>query len=243
MAFKKHIPNFITLLNLTCGLVSIVFFAEGRLDMAAFLVFLASMFDFMDGFFARLLKVYSPLGAQLDSLADVISFGVAPSLILFSLIQESHGLPDVRIGQTNLLPFVALMIPLFTALRLAKFNVDTRQSVSFIGLPSPASGLLLASLPLIKSQLYSSQSLSYMVFTNTYFYIGLAILMSLLMVSGLPLFGLKFKSFGFKGNEVRYLFLALALVLLFSLQFVAIPFIILLYILFSVVVYLVDIQG
>lgn len=243
MAFKKHIPNFITLLNLICGLVSIVYFAEGRLDMSAFMVFLAAMFDFMDGFFARLLKAYSPLGAQLDSLADVVSFGVAPSLILFSLIKESHGLPDLRAGQTHLLPFVALIVPLFTALRLAKFNIDTRQSVSFIGLPSPASGLLLASLPLIKSQLYTSQSLFYMIVTNTYFYIGVAVLMSLLMVSELPLFGLKFKSFSFKGNEVRYLFLVLALALLVSLQFVAIPFIVLLYVMLSLIVYLVDIQG
>ncbi len=243
MSLKKHIPNFITLLNLASGILAIVFAADGKLGLAAYFVFLAAVFDFSDGFFARLLKAYSPLGLQLDSLADIVSFGVAPSFILFSLIKTSHGLPDIYIGQTNLLPFAAFLVPLFTALRLAKFNIDTRQSESFIGLPSPASGLLLASLPLVKEQLYSSQSLFYMIISNAYFYVGMAVVLSLLMVSEFPLFGLKFKSFRFKGNEIRFVFLALALLMLIGLKFVAIPFIILLYILLSVIVYLVDIQG
>lgn len=243
MKLFKHLPNFITLLNLFCGLLSIYFFSVDQLAWASYMIFVAAVLDFFDGFSARLLKAYSPLGAQLDSLADVVSFGVAPAFMLFGLIKISHGLPDITVSDVNLLPFVALIVPLFTALRLAKFNIDTRQTESFIGLPSPASGLLLASLPLVRSQLYEGQSLFYMVVTNAYFYVGIGLLMGFLMVSGLPLFGLKFKSFALKGNEVRYFFLLSAIILLIVLQFVAIPFIILLYLLLSLIVFLTDIQN
>jgi CDP-diacylglycerol---serine O-phosphatidyltransferase len=243
MNIKKHIPNFITLLNLLSGVISIVFFSQDQLTMAAYMIFLAAVFDFLDGFSARMLKAYSPLGAQLDSLADVVSFGVSPSLILFALISKSHGLPAVLWNDQNLLPFFALVVPLFAALRLAKFNIDDRQTESFIGLPSPASGLLLASLPLVREQLYEQQSLFYMVVTNTYFYIGMGLIMSVLMISELPLFGLKFKSFALKGNEVRYFFLLASIILIVTLQFVAIPFIILLYLLLSLIVFLADIQS
>ena len=242
MKLFKHLPNFITLLNLFCGLLSIFFFSVDQLAWASYMIFVAAVLDFFDGFSARLLKAYSPLGAQLDSLADVVSFGVAPAFILFGLMKSSHGLPDITVSDVNLLPFVALIVPLFTALRLAKFNIDTRQTESFIGLPSPASGLLLASLPLVRSQLYEGQSLFYMVVTNAYFYVGIGLLMSFLMVSELPLFGLKFKSFALKGNEVRYFFLLSAIILIIALQFVAIPFIILLYLLLSLIVFLTDIQ-
>ncbi len=243
MKLFKHLPNFITLLNLFCGLLSIYFFSVDQLAWASYMIFVAAVLDFFDGFSARLLKAYSPLGAQLDSLADVVSFGVAPAFILFGLMKSSHGLPDMTVSDVNLLPFVALIVPLFTALRLAKFNIDTRQTESFIGLPSPASGLLLASLPLVRSQLYEGQSLFYMVVTNAYFYVGIGLLMSFLMVSELPLFGLKFKSFTLKGNEVRYFFLLSAIILIIALQFVAIPFIILLYLLLSLIVFLTDIQN
>lgn len=243
MKLFKHLPNFITLLNLFCGLLSIFFFSVDQLAWASYMIFVAAVLDFFDGFSARLLKAYSPLGAQLDSLADVVSFGVAPAFMLFGLIKISHGLPDITVSDVNLLPFVALIVPLFTALRLAKFNIDTRQTESFIGLPSPASGLLLASLPLVRSQLYEGQSLFYMVVTNAYFYVGIGLLMSFLMVSELPLFGLKFKSFTLKGNEVRYFFLLSAIILIIALQFVAIPFIILLYLLLSLIVFLTDIQN
>lgn len=243
MKLFKHLPNFITLLNLFCGLLSIFFFSVDQLAWASYMIFVAAVLDFFDGFSARLLKAYSPLGAQLDSLADVVSFGVAPAFILFGLMKSSHGLPDITVSDVNLLPFVALIVPLFTALRLAKFNIDTRQTESFIGLPSPASGLLLASLPLVRSQLYEGQSLFYMVVTNAYFYVGIGLLMSFLMVSELPLFGLKFKSFALKGNEVRYFFLLSAIILIIALQFVAIPFIILLYLLLSLIVFLTDIQN
>ena len=243
MKIFRHIPNLITLLNLLSGIFAILYVAEGQLTMASWMIFLAALLDFFDGFSARLLNAYSPLGAQLDSLADVVSFGVAPALILFSLIKISHGLPVLMWGNQNVIPYVALLVPLFTALRLAKFNIDERQTDSFIGLPSPASGLLLASLPLVREQLYASQSLFYMVVTNTYFYLGLAVVLSLLMVSELPLFGLKFKSFKLKGNEIRFFFLAATVVMLITMQFVAIPFVVLSYLLLSLIVYLIDIQS
>lgn len=243
MMIKKHIPNFLTLMNLFTGSLSIYFYSVGEISLAAYLIFIAALFDFSDGFAARALKAYSPLGAQLDSLADIVSFGLAPSFILLHLIVESHGRQQFMVIGFDVLPFVALLLPLFAALRLAKFNIDDRQTSSFIGLPTPAAGLMVASLPLIKQQLYESQSLFYMLVTNTYFYIGIVVVLCFLMVSELPLFGLKFKSMSIKGNEIRYLFLIASLVLLVFLQFTAIPFIILLYLFLSLVVFLVDIQS
>ncbi|MDP3441982.1 MAG: CDP-diacylglycerol--serine O-phosphatidyltransferase, partial [Ignavibacteria bacterium] len=177
MKFKNHIPNFITLLNLLSGCLSILFFSHGQIELASWMIFVAALFDFFDGFVARALKAYSAIGAQLDSLADVVSFGVAPSFLIYSLILNSHGRQEFMIYDIDLLPLTAFLIPLFAAFRLAKFNVDERQTTSFLGLPTPATGLLIASLPLIKEQLYESQSLSYMVITNTYFYIGITIIL------------------------------------------------------------------
>jgi len=242
MSIKKHIPNFITLMNLFSGSLSILFFSQGNVEMAAYMIFLAAVFDFLDGFAARALKAYSDIGAQLDSLADVVSFGVAPGFIIYHLILESHGKQELLIFGIDIIPLIALLIPLFAALRLAKFNVDERQTESFIGLPTPASGLLIASLPLMKMQLYDGQSLFYMVVTNTYFYIGIIAVLSVLMVSELPLFGLKFKSWKIKGNEIRYFFILASAIMLFTLHFTAIPFIILLYIFLSLLVFLADIQ-
>ncbi len=238
----KHLPNLLTLMNMLSGILSIHFFAEGKLAMAAWMVFVAAVFDFLDGFAARQLKAYSKIGAQLDSLADVVSFGVAPALLVYQLIINSHGRFTVEIGGLDILPFMAFLYPLFTGLRLAKFNVDERQSDSFLGLPSPAAAILLASLPLVKEQLYEGQSLFYMIVTNTYFYIGVVVAVCLLMVSELPLFSLKFKTKGLRGNEIRYFFLLVSLVLLVLLQFVAIPFIILIYVFLSLLGYLADLS-
>ncbi len=243
MKILKHIPNLITLLNLLAGSLSILFFAEGEILLAAWMIFAAAALDFLDGFAARALKAYSKIGAQLDSLADVVSFGLAPAFLVYHLILNSHGRMSVEIAGVDILPYVAFLIPLFSALRLAKFNVDDRQTDSFLGLPTPASALLIASLPLIKDQLYEGQSLFYMVVTNTYFYIGIVLVLCFLMVSELPLFALKFKSKVFRGNEVRYLFLFISVVLLVWLHFVAIPFIILSYLFLSLVVFLADLSG
>jgi CDP-diacylglycerol--serine O-phosphatidyltransferase len=215
---------------------------EGHLDQAAYLIFIAAVFDFMDGFAARLLKAYSNIGEQLDSLADVVSFGVAPAFILHKLILMSHGRMSWEIAGFDVLPFIAFIVPLFAAYRLAKFNVDESQTENFKGLPSPAAGLLIASLPLIRTQLYEDQSLLYMVMTNTYFYIGIALMASILMVSSMPLFGLKFKKLSWKGNEIRWFFLVVSLGLIIAFQALAIPFVILTYLFLSLVVFLADIQ-
>ncbi|MDA3944350.1 MAG: CDP-diacylglycerol--serine O-phosphatidyltransferase [Bacteroidetes bacterium] len=238
----KLVPNFLTLLNLLAGILSILLVSKGLLAEASILIFIAAVFDFLDGFAARLLNAYSAIGAQLDSLADVVSFGVAPGFILHQLIIMSHGRMEFILFNIDIIPLLVFVVPLFAALRLAKFNVDTRQTDSFLGLPSPAAALLIASLPLVRNQLYEGQSLFYMVITNTYFYLGIAVVTSLLMVAELPLFGLKFKSFAFKGNEIRWLFLAISLALLLFFQAIAIPFIILIYLFLSLVVFLADIQ-
>lgn len=242
MKLIKFIPNLITLLNLFSGILAIYCAIKGDLNQAAYFIFIAALFDFLDGFAARLLKAYSGIGEQLDSLADVVSFGVAPAFILHELILISHGRVSWEVNGFDILPFVAFMVPLFAAYRLAKFNVDESQTVNFKGLPSPAAGLMIASLPLIRTQLYEGQSLLYMVLTNTYFYIGIALIVSVLMVSNLPLFGLKFKKMRWKGNEIRWFFLLVSLVLILLFQALAIPFIILLYLFLSLVVFLADIQ-
>jgi len=242
MKLIKFIPNLITLLNLFSGILAIYCAIKGDLNQAAYFIFIAALFDFLDGFAARLLKAYSGIGEQLDSLADVVSFGVAPAFILHELILISHGRVSWEVNGLDILPFVAFMVPLFAAYRLAKFNVDESQTVNFKGLPSPAAGLMIASLPLIRTQLYEGQSLLYMVLTNTYFYIGIALIVSVLMVSNLPLFGLKFKKMRWKGNEIRWFFLLVSLVLILLFQALAIPFIILLYLFLSLVVFLADIQ-
>ncbi len=239
MAAKKHIPNFITLLNLLSGSLSIYFVMMGRLDYAAYMIFLAALFDFFDGTAARLLKVSSALGLQLDSLADVVSFGVAPAFILFRLIENSLQTNYLLLFNTEMLPFVALLIPLFAAYRLAKFNIDERQSSSFIGLPTPASGMLIASFPLIHLQLQTMGGLLYEVYTNTWFFVILSPLLSFLMVAELPLFGLKFKNLSWKENKVRFIFLALVIILLFTLEIAAIPFVVLVYLLLSLILTLV----
>lgn len=242
MKYFKFVPNLLTLLNLLSGIFAIILASEGLLAEAAYLILIAAVFDFLDGFAARLLKAYSAIGAQLDSLADVVSFGVAPGFILYNLILISHGRMELVLFGIDIIPLLVFIVPLFAALRLAKFNVDERQTDSFIGLPSPAAAILIASLPLVREQLYEGQSLFYMVTTNTYFYLGIAFVSAALMVAELPLFSLKFKNFKLKNNEIRWFFLAISVVLLVFLQAVAIPFIILSYLFLSLVVFLADLQ-
>ncbi len=239
---KNHIPNTITLFNMLSGVLSIYSAMKGYLDLAAYLIFIAAIFDFFDGFAARLLNAKSPIGAELDSLSDVVSFGVAPGFILFQMINNSHGMPDTFNSEQALLPFIAFVIPAFSALRLAKFNIDDNQTTSFIGLPTPAFAILIASFPLIKSYLYDGQGFFYMIITNSYFLIAVAVIGSFLLVSKLPMFAFKFTSFGWKDNMVKYSFIGASLLLILFLQIVAIPFIILMYLFVSLIMYLVEIQ-
>lgn len=209
----RHIPNFLTCCNLLCGCFGVVFVLEGRTVPAAYFVWVAGLFDFMDGFAARLLKVSSPIGKELDSLADMVSFGLLPSLVMYKMM--------VVAGAPSYLPYVAFSITAFSALRLAIFNLDERQSDSFRGLPTPANALLLTALPLLPA---IGLLQDYRVLTF------ITILSSYLLVSGIELFALKFKNFSWADNKIRFTFLALSVLLLITLQLAAIPVIILLYI-------------
>ncbi|MCB0456960.1 MAG: CDP-alcohol phosphatidyltransferase family protein [Flavobacteriaceae bacterium] len=240
----KHIPNAITSLNLLCGGVAILFTVSGDLIIAAVFVFLGIFFDFFDGLAARMLKAQSDIGMQLDSLADVVTCGVVPSLVMVQLLQvsmyhEIRPLTEIfsaRAWQTGLdsyFPLIGLLILVASAYRLAKFNVDTRQTTSFIGLPTPANTLFILSLPMIFEFQYS-QEIQDILF-NKWFLVGLTVLSSFLLNAEIPLFAFKFKTWGFKENKQRYLFLLLAIVLLALLKFLAIPIIIILYVLISLV--------
>ena len=228
----KHLPNALTCGNLLCGCLGIIQVFEGNLITAAWLIGLAGVFDFFDGFLARLLHVSSPIGKELDSLADMVTFGVLPALIIYHLIINSCTSGTCTVGLFGFYkPYIALALAVSSALRLAKFNIDTRQSESFIGVPTPANGLLIASLPLILH--FQPEYTSYILnFNLLVFY---SIIMSYLMVAELPLFALKFKSFGWKGNEIKFIFLGISVVLMILLKFVSVPLIIFLYIGLSVI--------
>ncbi|MBD2716056.1 CDP-alcohol phosphatidyltransferase family protein [Microvirga sp. STR05] len=238
---KKHLPNALTCLNLLCGCVSLSIIlaydsasalaaSSGNwqpLVQAAYLIGIAAVADFFDGLVARALHVSSPIGKDLDSLADMVSFGVVPGAILFKLLQQvlpAAGLPTV-------LAYLAFVVSIFSALRLAKFNNDTRQSDSFIGLPTPACTLLVASLPLILA--HDSFGVSGIIL-NPWLLLGLSGLLSGLLVAEIPLFALKFKNLRWQDNSVRFVFLLLSVALLAGLQAAAIPLIVLLYVLLSV---------
>jgi CDP-diacylglycerol---serine O-phosphatidyltransferase len=228
---KKHIPNFITCLNLFTGCVAIYIAFQGNLVFAAYLVGVAAIFDFLDGMIARLLHAYSEIGKQLDSLADMVSFGVLPGVIMFQLMRKSAMAdPNTSLYEAELFPFSAFIIIIFSALRLAKFNIDTRQTTLFIGLPTPANTLFVASLPLI---LASDQFNLSQYFMNQYVLLGLTLLLSYLLVAEIPLFALKFKNLAWKDNATRFIFLLIAIPLLFLLKFAAVPVIIVLYVLLS----------
>lgn len=238
MAFKNHIPNFITLLNLLSGCIAIVFIFKNQLAIASYLIGLAAIFDFLDGFFARLLKAQSPIGKDLDSLADVISFGLVPGLILFKLLEYSSGI-SVNSGIITSVPYIAFLIPMFSALRLAKFNNDERQTDVFIGLPTPANALLIASFPLILIQQSTLVGLDITgfqsFFLSTPFLLAITILLSYLLVAQIYLLSLKFKNFTWKDNKIRYIFLGSSCLLLLLFYYLAIPIIIILYILLSLI--------
>ncbi len=229
-----HIPNAITLLNLLSGCFSIVSAFEGDLVGAAYFIFLASVLDFLDGTFARILNARTEIGKQLDSLADMVSFGLAPGFILFHLINNSLIITGLQITD-NVLPYIAFLIPVFSALRLAKFNIDTKQEFGFIGLPTPANAILIASFPLILFYELENSFISLNILQNTWILISISILLSVLLVAKLPLLSLKFKSISFSDNKSRYTFLLLSIILLVILKFLAIPLIILLYVIISVI--------
>jgi len=205
--------------NLLCGCIGLVMAMRGHLDTAAWLIGLAAILDFGDGFVARLVKVSGPFGKELDSLADVVTFGVLPATIVFQLCWFQ---------QLGPISYAAFLIAVLSALRLANFNIDTRQSESFIGLPVPANAMLIAAFPLMSR--YQPQYDS--IWQND-IAMGMMIAFSFMLVSEVPLFALKFKSFGWAENRIKFSFLIASALLLLFLHFAAIPLIIVLYILMS----------
>ena len=238
----KQIPNIITSLNLLCGCVAIMFAVSGDLVSASFFAFAGIFLDFFDGLAAIVLNAQSQVGLQLDSLADVVTSGVLPGIVMVQLLSEaltgtSLDISTIFSSTSNntsiesYLPFIGLLIAVASGYRLAKFNVDTRQTASFIGLPVPANTLLILSLPLIIS-FQASQQITEVILTP-WFLIIITLVSCVLLNAEIPLFGLKFKTWNFKDNAVRYLFLIASILLLVVLKFIAIPIIIFLYILVS----------
>jgi len=223
---KQHIPNAITSLNLLFGCLSILAALEGNLTQAALFIGLSAVMDFFDGFVARLLNVSGELGKQLDSLADVVSFGVAPGFIFYGMAGTCFG-PDFCINQ-----YTFLLIPIFSAIRLAKFNIDTRQSDSFIGVPTPANAMFISSLPFIVEQ--NPLGLAEVI-NHPWFLSVFPVLSAYMLVAELPLLALKFKNFSLKGNEARYVLIAGSLISILFFQIAGVALSILLYILISVV--------
>lgn len=220
MNITRHIPNALTCANLLCGCLGIVSIIKNYPVEPAYFVWIACVFDFFDGFAARWLKVSSAIGKELDSLADMVSFGVLPAIVMYQWIDNA--------ADISALAYIGLFIAVFSALRLAKFNIDTRQSDAFIGLPTPANTIFITSLTFLPDSIrpfvFSAEAL-----------IGITIIFSLLLVAPLDLFALKFKNFSWAENKIRFLFLALSIVLLVILQAGALPFVILSYILISLV--------
>ena len=204
---KKYIPNFITSLNLTSGFIAIISAAEGNLILASWLIVAAMIFDFFDGFSARLLKAYSDIGKELDSLADIVSFGVAPSVIIYSLLSSGPGSESWNIGGINTLMIIPAVMPVCAALRLAVFNLDKSQATSFKGLATPANAIAVISLVIASN--YSDSPFISSLISNKLIIIIITLLLSLLMVSRIDLFSLKISNLRLKGNEGRYLLLIL----------------------------------
>ena len=214
---KKHIPNFITTLNLFSGCVAVYLAFKGNYQGAFVAILLSAVFDFLDGFAARLLKAYSPMGKELDSLADMVSFGLAPGAMVFSLLSVA--------GINEWLPFIGFLIPVFSGLRLAKFNIDDRQNSTFIGLPVPANAIFWAGLIFSFSDFLTTSLLLFIFFIALFCYF---------LVSEIPMFSLKFKNVKWRENQLQFIFLIVCLVLIALLQLNAFAPIIAWYIILSV---------
>jgi len=223
----KHLPNAITCLNLFSGCIGVVFAFENNLRYAGYAILISAFLDFFDGMAARLLNISSPMGKQLDSLADMVSFGLLPAVMMFQLISSSTG----SYNPVSWLPYIAFMLAIFSALRLAKFNVDVRQGDRFIGLPTPSGALVVMAIPYI----IENGGFFGNLFDNRLTLIALTLIVSLLLVAELPLLALKFKSFDFRSNRYRYLLLIIGVALFAMFNFASIPLIILIYILLSII--------
>jgi len=234
MSLKKHIPNIFTLGNLLFGTLATIFAVGGYFEMTALFVVLGIFLDFFDGFFARIFKVSGELGKQLDSLADMVTSGVVPGIVLFVLLgsnQQTSYEINTEFKISMGLPLIGLLVTLAACYRLAKFNLDTRQSESFIGLPTPAMSLFIISLPLV--QMHSDIDFVKDLIGNNYFLIGITILFSFLMNSEFYLFSLKFKNYGIRENLFKYTLILLSIILLVTIEYLAVPVIIMCYVILS----------
>ena len=220
----RHIPNALTCMNLFSGCIACVMAFHANFEMAMLFIVIGAVFDFFDGLAARLLHAYSNIGKDLDSLADDVSFGVAPALIVFSLFKEIN-YPDHLSFLANWLPYAAFLIAVFSALRLAKFNNDTRQTTSFIGLPVPANALFWASLIAGCKPIASYHPL---------LTLALVCLFSWLLVSEIPMFSLKFKNLSWKDNKIAFIFVIISAILLITLKIAGFAAVIVWYILLSI---------
>lgn len=237
MNFKKHIPNILTLLNLFCGCIAVVFVAQRLFDYAFFFVCLGIFFDFFDGFLARKFGVAGPLGVQLDSLADMVTSGVVPGFVMYKMLPSTEMVnenseitscfPMYNDNPMALLPYLGFIITLGACYRLANFNIDTRQSDSFIGLPTPANALFIGSLPFLTGEMFNFVH-------NPWVLIMITFLSAYVMNAEIPLFSLKIKDFSFQKYKLQIGFLVASVVLLIFLQITAVPLIILMYVLLSV---------
>lgn len=247
----KQIPNLFTLLNLVFGCLAIIFILqtgqslvyiekEGfttwdlpeKITWGSLCIFAAGLVDFLDGFVARLFKASSPMGKQLDSLSDLVSFGVAPGMIMYQLLRLSFARGEGGLDVPVIMLLPALLIPCAAAWRLAKFNIDDRQDFSFSGVPSPSIGLVVASLPLII--FYQQLGLQEILLTKWLLY-AIIVVLSYLMISNLPLLSLKFKNPGIKENLPKYIMAVIAIVAALLLKWVAVPAVLLVYVLVSLI--------
>ena len=210
---KKQIPNIITLFNVLSGTIGIVAVLDGHWLAGFVLMIAAAIFDFFDGMVARLLGVSSPVGKELDSLADMVSFGVLPGMMMFMMMLNVHELDFIQINEVRLAPFFAFLIPMMSAMRLAKFNLDERQTSSFIGLPTPANALFIGAVSIAWHSLCHC-NMAHQIIINPWFLYPATVILSFLLVAELPLFALKFKNLKWKGNEIRFIFILGSLILL-----------------------------
>lgn len=236
MQLKSQIPNTITLLNLFSGCIALVFAFQSNFEWAFYWVCIGIFLDFFDGFFARILKVQSELGLQLDSLADMVTSGVVPGVGMFFLLAKCQiGTTDINaLDLTNtFVPFLGFIITLGSCMRLARFNLDKRQTSSFIGLPTPANALFILSLPLVLET--TSYEFIAAALSNQWVLLFITVLSAFILNAEIPLFSLKIKSFDLKANGIQIIFLLMSLLLLLFFQFLGIPLLIITYIIMSVI--------
>lgn len=236
MTIKKYIPNLLTLLNLFCGSIAVIYVINNNFVAGAIFMFLGIFFDFFDGFAARALKAQSAIGLQLDSLADMVTSGLVPGIVMFKLFEvvvSDWGEVDLsKDFGIPLFPLAGLFITLASAYRLAKFNVDEEQQTYFKGLPTPANAILIMSFPLILE--FQNNDIMNSIILNKWFLIAITLLSCFLLNAKIKLFALKFSDWSFQTNSNKYIFILLSIVMLIVLKFAAIPAIILLYISMSI---------